>query len=425
MIFAGFACAPVSFPLSIFPNPKENYTHVHDDPQIHVLIIEDKERFAFAFAGIVDPGDWDAARKVLADAVGAPVENVVFHTSHVLSTPHCFHGEYPNEAEKEKDLLLRKTIMDAISTAAQKAASAMEPVSVGVGYAYSQINVNRVLESAEGYVEGTNEAGDTDHSVPLLCFKKESEELKAVVYTVNTAAGVLEHSKLSDGSRPVSGDIAAASERKIKELLGIPAAYTLGASGDQWQILRAMEDGLDVHGKQYKVDRMEQGFDFVEILSNRLAQSVMHALPTVHYSDGELVPKLYTRTVTLPAHKELPPPVARKIARSVTFEPAPDVRMEYHVFCMGDTAIICCKPEVCVATLREIRDNSPFTHTILLEFTNNHANYMVTKDLYEKCAPQSRKGYFSAGAAEIFAADAITFLHEIYISETDAPKHNI
>lgn len=414
MLLAGFAGVPISFPTGIFPNPKENYTHVHDDPQVHVLVLEDNERFAFAFAGIVDPGDWDAARKSVAVAANVPAENVVFHTSHVLSTPHCFRGEYPNAEEKEKDTLLRKTIFDAISSAAREAAASMEPVSVGISYAYSRINVNRVLGTADGFAEGTNEAGPTDHTVPILSFWKANGDLKGMVYTVNTAAGVLERSKLSDGLRPVSGDIAAASERKIRELLDVPASYALGASGDQWQILRAVEDGLDAQGKQYKVDRMEQGFDFVEILSTRLAQSVMRALSSAECIGQNLDPKLYTRAVTLPAHKELPPPQAMKITRSVTFEPAPDVRMEYHVFCLGDIAIVCCKPEVCVKTMQEIRENSPFSHTILLEFTNNHANYMVTRDLYEKCAPQSRKGYFAAGAAELFAKDVSEFLHEIH-----------
>lgn len=414
MLLAGFAGVPISFPPGIFPNPKENYTHVHDDPQVHVLVMEDNERFAFAFAGIVDPGDWDAARKAVAAAANVPAENVVFHTSHVLSTPHCFRGEYPNAEEKEKDTLLRKTILDAISAAARKAAASMEPVSVGISYACSRINVNRVLETADGYAEGTNEAGPTDHTVPVLSFWNSNGDLKGMVYTVNTAAGVLERSKLSDGRRPVSGDIAAASERKIKALLDVPAAYALGASGDQWQILRAVEDGLDAQGKQYKVDHMEQGFDFVEILSTRLAQSVARALSSAECIGQNLNPKLYTRTITLPAHKELPPPQAMKITRSVTFEPAPDVRMEYHVFCLGDIAIVCCKPEVCVKTLQEIRENSPFAHTILLEFTNNHANYMVTRDLYEKCAPQSRKGYFAAGAAELFSKDVSEFLHKLY-----------
>ena len=414
MIHAGFAGVPIVFPAEIFPNPKENYTHVHDDPLVHVLILEDRERFAFAFAGIVDPGDWGIARKTLADAAGAPIENVIFHTSHVLSTPHCFRGNYPNETEKEKDSLLRKTILDAISLATAEAAANMEPVTIGVGYAYSQINVNRVLETVDGYTEGTNEAGPSDHTIPVLCFKKANGKLKAIVYAVNAAAGVLEHSKLSDGSRPVSGDIAAASERKLESLLGASAAYALGASGDQWQILRAVEDGLDAAGKQYKIDRMEQGFDFVDILSTRLVQSIMRALPDAEYFGGNLLPKLYTRTVTVPAHKELPPPQARKITRAVTFESAPDIQMEYHVFCIGDIAMICCKPEICVETLQAIRKQSPFLHTILLEFTNNHANYMVTSDLYQKCAPQSRKGYFAAGAAEIFASDVTKFLHQLY-----------
>lgn len=414
MIHAGFAGVPISFPASVFPNPKEQYTHVHDDPLVHVLILQDSERYVFAFADIVDPGDWDAARRTLAAAAGTPFENAVFHTSHVLSTPHCFRGEYPNEAEREKDQLLRQTILTAITDAAKAAVSNLEPVSVGIGYTYSRINVNRVLETADGYTEGTNEAGPTEHTVPILCFKDRNGKLKGILYTVNTAAGVLEHSRLSDGSRPVSGDIASASERKLSQWLGVPAAYTLGASGDQWQILRAVEDGLDPQGQPYKIDRMEQGFDFVDILSTRLAQSVMRELPSVVPLEEPVRAKLYTRTVTLPAHKELPPPQARKITRSVSFEPAPDVQMEYHVFCIGNAAVICCKPEVCVKTLQDIWEGSPFTHTILLEFTNNHANYMVTRDLYEKCAPQSRKGYFAAGAAESFASDVIHFLHQIF-----------
>lgn len=415
MIRAGMGEVPVTFPQCIFPNPRERYTEVHDEPLIHVLIVEDAERYAFAFADLVDPGDWLKVRQVLADAAQIELDHAVLHTSHVLSTPHCAH-EYSDETEKENDRLLRETIMDAVYSAAMSAAADMEPVVFGIGSAYSQINVNRVLETAEGYAEGTNEAGDTDHTVPVICVKRTDGSLKGVIYTVNAAAGVLENSRLPDGCRPVSGDIASCSERKLQERLGVHAAYTLGASGDQWQILRAVSDSLDENGLQVKEDLGELGFTFVELLSARLAQAVAGAVQNAEYADVSGTLRLYHRSVTLPGHKPLPPPEMRKITRQVTFEPGPDVTMEYLVFCAGDTAVIGCMPEICVASLRRIRAASPFRHTILLEFINNHANYMVTEDLYEKCAPQSRKGAFSKGAAELFEQDVTEFLREIWDS---------
>ena len=413
MIYAGMGEAAVHFPQQVFPNPREKYTDVHDEPLVHVLIIEDRERFAFAFADLVDPGDWESVRCLLAQAAGVEYENAVLHTSHVLSTPHCAR-EYKNEAERENDLLLRQAIIDAVCAAAEAAAADIEPVEFGIATAYSQINVNRVLETVDGYAEGTNEAGDSDHSVPVICIKRLDGTLKGVIYTVNCAAGVLENSRLSDGRRPVSGDIASGSERKLQERLGAQAVYTIGASGDQWQILRAVTDGLDKEGRQVKTDRGALGFEFVDILSERLAQSVALAVPCAEYADVSGTMELHHRSITLPGHKPLPPPEMRKITRHMEFEPGPDVTMDYAVFRAGDTAVIGCMPEICAASLRRIREGSPFKHTILMEFVNNHANYMVTKDLYEKCAPQSRKGNFAAGAAERFEEDAIAFLNKIY-----------
>ena len=413
MIYAGIGECPVVFPQQVFPNPREQYTEVHDDPLVHVLVVEDAERFAFAFLDLVDPGDWLKVRQTLAEATGVRIDNAALHTSHVLSTPHCAR-EYQNETERENDMVLRQTIADAVCAAAEMARSNLEPVEFGMATAYSQVNVNRVLETADGYAEGINEAGESDHSVPVICIKRTDGSLKGVLYAVNCAAGVLENSRLSDGRRPVSGDIAADSERKLQELLGAQAVYMLGASGDQWQILRAVSDQLDKEGHLVKNDRGELGFEFVDILGTRLAQSVAQAIPNAEYSDVSGTLKLYHQTVTLPGHKPLSPPEMRKITRHVEFEPGPDVEMEYVIFCAGETAVIGCMPEICVATLKRIRAASPFRHTVLLEFVNNHANYMVTRELYEKCTPQCRKGRFDAGAAELFEAHVISMLNGIW-----------
>lgn len=410
----GIGRAEIVFPQEIFPNPRERYTGVHDCPLTHAMVVEAGERFCFVFLDLVDPGDWDQVRSAAAAAAEVPYDNTVIHTSHVLSTPHCMHrDEYHNEEERIHDEQQRSVILEAVLQAVEEAKNSLEEVQVGVGAVNCGINANRVLETAEGYVQGINEQGETDHTVPVICIRDMEGTLKGVLYNVNTAAAVLEGSRCSDDSRLVSGDIASGSERLLEEQWDARAIYTIGASGDQWPLLRAVWDYQDSRGRLRTIDYQEQGFLMVELMSRRLAQAVSQAIGEIPCRSTAAEASLHKLELSFPGHKRLPPPEMRKVTRTVTFEPDGEVKTDVYVFTVGDTAIIGCEPELCVSTMRQIREQSPFKHTILMEFTNGLADYMVTRDLYEKCAPQCKKGRFYAGAAEQLQQKVVQFLHAL------------
>lgn len=416
----GIGASEIVFPPQAFPNPRERYTGVHDNPLVHAMILEAGERFCFIFADVGDPGDWMELRKRAAQTAEVPVEHVVLHTSHVLSTPHCTKPhECGSDQERIRDGIQRASVAEGICNAVADAAGNVEPVKVGIGYATCGINANRVLETAEGYGQGINEAGDTDHTIPVLCFRTLDGTRKGVLYAVNVAPAVLEGSRCRDDSRLVSGDLASASERLLEEKLGGKAIYVTGASADQWPVLRAVRDYKDAEGYLHTADYQDEGFFIVELLSQRLAQEVSETVAGIVCHESAETAALHTLELSLPGHDRLPPPVMRQMSRTVTFTPSEDVKTTVYALTVGDTVIVGCQPEICVATLRHIREQSPFAHTILLEFVNGLGDYMVTKDLYEKAAPHCKKGRFSPGSAELFEQQVVQFLRQLKAGKAD------
>ncbi len=414
MFNVGAGEAKIQFPKEVFPNPRENYTGVHDDPLAHVLIVDSGERYCFIFLDLVDPGDWDAVRSCAAEELGIPVEQVILHTTHVLSTPHCTKAdEISDDAERVRDQLQRQTVLEAVQRAVKQAEVSVVPAQVGVGTTICGLNANRILETKDGYEQGICETGKTDHHVPIICIRDMEGNMLALIYTVNTSGAVLEGSRLADGKRPVSGDIPSGSERILEEQFGTKAIYTTGVTGDQWPVLRAVWEHKGRDGILQTKDYGEQGFLMVELLSRRLAQAVAEEAPKISCS----VPKgnlhLEEITLTLPGHEMVRPPQMRELTAPLEFTQSGEVQTTVYLLSLDDTLVIGCEPEICMETADEIRVASPYKNTIIMEFVNGLADYMATEDLYEKAAPQAKKGCFMPGSAELFVTQVLEHLRSV------------
>ncbi len=403
MFNVGAGEAKIHFPEEVFPNPREAYTDVHDDPPAHALIVDSGERYCFIFVDLVDPGDWKEVRKQAADELGISAERVILHTTHVLSTPHCTKAhEISDDAEAARDQLQRQTILDAVLEAVKEAEETVVPAQVGMGTAICSLNANRVLETEDGYEQGICEMGKSDHRVPVICIKDMDGNLIVLLYAVNTSGAILEGSRLADGRRPVSGDLPGNSERILEEQLGAKAIYMTAATGDQWPVLRAVWEHKDKDGHLVTEDYGEQGFFMVELLSRRLAQAVAEEVPQIacQVPEGDL--SLKKVTLTFPGHEMVRPPQMRELTRPLNFKETGEVKTDVYLLTLGDTLLIGCEPEICVQTAEDIRDGSPYKNTVIVEFVNGLADYMATEDLYEKAAPQAKKGCFMPGSAELF-----------------------
>lgn len=424
----GAGRAEVVFTDEMFPNFGERYSHVHDNPAVQVIALEAGERYGIVALTLVIAPKADVIKEKVAAILGTKPENVIVHAKHALATPHLngggttaedikkrMHGPMgggpvtDEEAEMyaQHDNLMSAALMDAIEKAAKDAAAAIRPAKMGIGYGYSDANINRVLDTPQGCLESTNPDGVTDRVLPVIRFDDEAGEPIAVLFSVNTAAGVLENSRFADGRRAVSADIAGVSESFVDaEYKGVVSAYILGATGDQWQSLRARKESVDRAGNQTVVDLGEGGFVLVDVLGSRLGQQVVKTTETIETApfDGEI--KLDYFSATLPAQ-------ARGGPGGPVKGPQPtEAQAGYAVMQLGDTALVFIGVEMGVRTYAYIKENSPFKNTIVVEFSSCGAGggYMVEKDLYEKKTRMSGKSGYAAGSAELFREEIVKTL---------------
>lgn len=428
----GAGRAAIGFTPEMFPNFRERYTHVHDESYCQVLLLESGETVAFVACGTVIVTAAKEMKTRVAKVLDIPADRVIVHAKHVLSMPHSGRPTVEDflkraagmgrsitaeEAEgyAHRENAMTEAVMVAAEEAAAQAKATWQSVTVGFGLGYSEVNVNRVVHTDKGWWQGHNPDGITERTVPVLRFDGADGKPVAILFNCNTAPGVLENSVLSDGRRAASGDMAAAAERWLDERYpGCVSVYTTGATGDQWQSLRALFDTLDARGHQTVTDLHEQGFVLAKMLGERLAEQVMKTAEEIETKPFEGKLALHSVLFTYPGQKVS----AHESAGATTdcdFIPDGERSTGVHILTLGDTAMVCGGVELGVRTYAKIREGSPYANTFLVEFANQSGNgggYMVERDLYEKITYQSRKSGFAAGAAECLAEDVIKVLKE-------------
>lgn len=415
---AGAGEAAIRFPQEMFPTPGENYTGIHDDPFAHAICLEQeydgkKERFVILILGLVNYPDPGELRKLAAEKTGADEKNILIHCNHTLSTPHsAMH--ITSASDEQYDKTYRKTVTEAAGEALTIAAESVRPADIRYATAVCNVNVNRVAVLKEGLWQGTNENGISDHTIPVICLSDAADQKPiAILFAVNMAAGVLEGSRSSDGGRLVSADIAGTSEQYLRETFpGAVCAYCIGASGDQWQILRTVMDYCVADGSIKTEDCHEDGFAYCRGLGRKLASSVT---AVIYCADKNPVPEIVLRSRDFVYNGQVEPgrkPGAMQPGKNVVFEHAEDVHSDLSVLKVGDIFIVAAHPEIDVQTLMNIRAETKCRNIFFMEFTNGDGGYMVEKYIYDACGFQCRRSRFYRGSAERFEQNAIALLNE-------------
>lgn len=418
IIRAGAGEAPIHFGKNVLPTPGENYTGVHDDPDVHVLCFSQKkgekeEVCVFMGLNLVSYPDTEELQKLAAKRTGAKAEHVLVHCNHNLSTPH---GAMRMETEEEIRFAdeYGRIVRAAAENALTRAWESMQPAEIRFYTAKSNVNVSRVLELKDGLWQGTNEAGETDHTVPVIRVDgKETGTCTAIFFAVNMAPGVMEGSLLENGGRLISGDIAGAAERNLKKLYpGAVCCYCLGASGDQWQELRAVADVMNAQGELEKEDLHEKGFVLVETLGRKLASSISIAIRKPAEPEENRI-EMETRNFVYPGQKELGRDFNSMRPGKVEFEAAGDVNSDTAILKLGDIAVVAAHAEINAASLQRIRAAAKCEKIFFTAFTNGAGGYMTEKAIYDAGGYQCRKSQFFRGSAELFEKNVAAFLEDM------------
>ena len=426
---AGAGKCAIRYTEEMFPSPGENYTSIHDLPSAQTLVLEcGGEKTALVAINVVMFDDRNEIARRAAGILNIAEENVIVHITHVLATPHFGHWDSVeqwmarhhecSDLEEARRYMVRENMiyqahMDAVEEACRRAAGSMRPARLAIGTAYAEVNVNRVVNTDQGWWQGVNWGGETDRNVAVLRIDGEDGKGIAVLYNCNVAPGCMEFSETSDGGRAVSGDLANASQSVTESLLndGAVAIYTTGATGDQWQALRARLDWIDPDGTQTVTDLHEAGFDLMKVLATRLGERVAQTAAALTPADFEGGLALCSRRFAYEGQRVTGADF-RRPAKQCVYEPAGTVDSELKILTLGDIAIVCCGVELNVSSLKKIRNASPYKHTFLLEFAVGGGGYMPTSEFYDRITFQSLKSRYAKGAEERFVQDIIRTLQE-------------
>lgn len=414
VIQVGAGQAPIQFEKEMFPTPGEGYTGIHDAPDAHAVCFEqDGARYVFLNLNLVSYPDTPGLQKLAAEMAGTEPDRILVHCTHNVSTPHAALQADITSGVTFFNAYCRAT-KRAVQIALTEALARLKPAVIRFYTAVSYVNVSRLLEWKEGLWQGTNEAGVSDHTVPIIRIDDAiSGKCIAILYAVNMAPGVMEGSFLRDSGRLITGDIAGASERYLREAYpDAVCCYCLGASGDQWAALRAMRETLTVDGELVQEDLHETGFVYVDALGRKLANSIVNALR----DSGELIKpviQMEIRDFVYPGQKEIGRSIGGMQPGKIAFEAAEDVHSDTALLMLGDIALVGAHAEINVGTLQSLRNIANHDKIFFTAFTNGALGYMTEKEVYDAGGYQCRKSVFARGSAEMFAENMAAFINQL------------
>jgi hypothetical protein len=166
--------------------PLDNFTAVHDDLNVRVLLVESgSRRIALAVLDLtsISAEAISLMRDAITAASGVATANIMVTVTHCFSAPHVQASSSSAGAAAYV-----QNIVAATKSAVADAVKNLQDAEVGYGSGRSDVNVNRNVLTADGYWLGVNEQLPSDKGV----FAGVEPEL-----STTTATAIRENSSFS------------------------------------------------------------------------------------------------------------------------------------------------------------------------------------------------------------------------------------
>lgn len=256
--------------------PLKAFDGEHDSLHARVLMVKQETELAIVSVELTSLPPQAIARfkECVRKVTGIAAERIFISVTHTFSAPHI-PPKVQNEQEQRLSDILYERISDALRTAAKQAMENVQPVTIGFGTSLCGINVNRNVQTADGYWLGRNGDGASDKNVRALTFS-HGGTVTAVLYSYDVQASVMDQSETADGKRLLSADLVGAASMELERQFGgeMVAVFLPGCAGDQAPILKARRTAAD----GTETDLHEGGFVLAEQLGIYLAECVTRAI---------------------------------------------------------------------------------------------------------------------------------------------------
>lgn len=425
---AGAGRAEIQYPAELFPfrDGPDVWTGIHDVPCARAVILEAGLKILLVSMEIVlMDRDLEAELRAMAVVVsGIPAEQIWLSATHTVTTPHFFVREHNSPEENAVASRMRKQIFQAAKAAIAQAVQTVQDASIGFGSGTCRANVNRVIETKDGWWLGSGEEFTADHAVPVVRIDGQDGQPLAILYNYNSELAVMDKSVMSDGGRHVTADLSGTASRFVEaEYNGKAVAlYLPGVSTDQGPAYKAVRTVRGRDGSYRTVDIKEAGWTLLELQGERLGEQVLVAAERVQCAAPESPIRLENRTFWFQGQrfKGLKPKPDAGPVKQWTFERIEDKTRSVEVMALDSTALVVVDG-IGVETAMKIKEQSPFENTVIVSSVSGGAKrqptdgekYMAEEAHYDRVTFQARNSEFAKGSAEKMRENVLTFLREI------------
>lgn len=407
---AGAGMAPIQYPEEFFP--EEGFFGVHDSIHARALLLEYGEQVAVVSLELPSLKPYsliDEMKTVVSQSTGIKHENIWICMTHDLAAPHV-----PDEERKhEKYQMHIHAVKTAIRTACERAAENMEQVRLGIGTGTSDVNVNRDIETPEGWWQGMNPDGVADKTLSVIKFENMTGKTVSVLYHYAVKSSAMEAAVMEDGGRYVTSDVTGAASRRVEEMLGVPAIFFMGAAGDQEPKYQAAYDQVDGDGKLTHVNLGAAGFGFVEELGTALASDILKTEAGIVCAEEESVMRLEHTSFWLPGQQFYQGGKPYRPVRNYEFLPSENQELSVELLLLGHAAIFGLQPESTAVIGMKLREMNPKCLPLMVAMVNGGKDYLSDVTAYERMTFGAIHSVFAKGAAELFLSKAKAYLDHL------------
>lgn len=342
---------------------------------------------------LFSPSLYDSATRELQKELGIDPKHVLWSVTHSHATPEVgppemyktLLGRSDHDWDRENTARTVRLLVDAVRTAREK----MEPAQIAFGSGVAMANINRRARDVDGRVSiGLNPEGPVDRQFNLIRLTRADGSLIAL--TANYAM----HGTVMNGENVrISGDGPGVVAAYLEEKLAAPVLYVNGAAGNIAPIYSVYPNERAGHLSQFRV-----------LLGDR----ILAAVKTMGPGTPDVSIRHAERIVETPRKENLVWP--QELAAYERNDARPLVRLPIRFVRINDTAIWSAPVELFCEIAMQVREQSPFAHTMYFGYTNGWLGYLPTAKGFEEGGYEPRTSPFSPQAEADVSQAVIGFL---------------
>lgn len=371
------------------------------DSIFHRIVVLDDGTSQFILVStdicILSPVEYELMAEKIKNQFGISPLNFWWATTHTHSAPEVgTPGLYKmymsernqHEVDAEYTDLVKQKLIEGIEEARKK----LSPARLGVGWGFSQANINRRAIDTDGKASlGLNPDGPVDRRIGLLKIEKEDGSLIALIANYPIHGTVMGGAHLQ-----ISGDAPGIVSEYVEKKIEAPLIFINGAAGNLAPIYSVYPSPKAGHLGEFRVllgDKILDAYQKISATTDRVVLSSGSLTVETQRKSGLEWPSdcgNYTRTTNTGIDLVLFPIRFLKINEDIAIWSAP-----VELFC---------------EISNEIRDRSPFPYTFYFGYTNGWFGYMVSETEYKYEGYEPRISPFTPAADRDLTEAVITYL---------------